>query len=207
MRKVVGVRAGILVLDALLICCGVAGVLTLRFHGFVDFPCFVRYDRERKCVEIDPRTIPQWSSGPESAPRRIEAFLTVVEVGWSGGGCSYQHSNTDGLELQNPFTKVTLERVDDHLKVNDKNLAEDKEFKRPVPFTLNPWVLADLRFKNLGLVKYCEGNPEERIVVVGEYGTELTPLHGLAFLGVLVGTRLILARKLRKLRAFRASSQ
>lgn len=168
--------------------------------GFMDFPCSVRHDPERNCVEGGAIEL-----FPAARPPSIQASLTTYRAGWSGGGCRRLSAQAaDGLLL--PSFALTLKRAGNQLTLNGKPFNTGQVYQGRHRWTLNPWVTEELSFKSLGLVSDCRGDPEvARVVLLGETGTELAPSHGLGLLVGLLAALGLVKLQLRRLRRAAAS--
>ena len=156
------------------------GVLTFSFTGFMDFPCFVKYDQANHCIES------HWGRN-DKADYKIESFLSTYEVGFYGGGCNYQYTESNVLEIETLVTALHLERNGSRLTVNGKGLEDGEEFRVVKIFNWNPWTVSQMEFKNIGLVTDCNSSPaNQRIVILGDYGTTRSLMGGWSVLFISV---------------------
>jgi hypothetical protein len=146
------------------------------FKGFIDFPCFVNYDEVNSCVAA--------SDGYPGVDeeKRIQVFLDVSRLGFSGAGCKAEGSFTDVLELATPATSLKFERVDNFLYVNGKELKTGKQFVFTNYWGINPWTIERIEFTNYGIVPVCGGSKPPQIYVIGSYGNQISILKALLLL-------------------------
>lgn len=176
----------------------ILGASIILLGGFVDFPCFVRYDEAGDCISMEHAS-GRWDEVQDET--RIETFLTTYEAGWSGGGCNHKIVSQDTLEQYTSVGTLTLEREGETLKVDGKTLEKGQSFKRTHVLIWNPWIIARTQFTNLGVVADCESeSPASRLVVIGSYGTQISLIKGgLIMLALIAGLVLVS----RRLKAFR----
>lgn len=176
----------------------ILGALTILLGGFIDFPCFVRYDEAEDCISMEHAS-GRWDE--LQADTRIETFLTTYRAGWSGGGCNHKIASEDTLEQYTAVGTLALEREGETLKVEGKTLRKGQSFKRTKALIWNPWIISRTQFTNVGVVANCEAeSPVERLVVIGSYGTYIALLKGMAVLAILIGGLVFVNRKLKALR-------
>ncbi len=170
-----------------IVCTGLAclGLWTAMPKGFVDFPCFVNYDEARQCVAND------MYGSMVTGEDRMQVFLSTYLLGWSGGGCSYQHTVSDTLQLETPAGQFLLERNDDALLVNGQELAVGDAFRHVNYLNLNPWVEYYIQFTNYGVVNFCESDLPPQMVVIGYYESRLSPLKVVPLILILLSTIIV----------------
>ena len=172
----------------------VTGVLSFFFIGFIDFPCFVSYDKKNKCVDDE------WTGDKDKTNYKIESFLTTYMAGYSGGGCHYEYSDNNNLNIQTSVTSLRLERNGSSLTVNGKGLDVGNEFRIVKVFNWSPWVISQMKFENMGLVSDCNSpSTNQRIVIIGNYGTRISLVKGLSVLLISIGGFIFAQRKLKVL--------
>lgn len=178
----------------------ISGYFTFFRGGAIDFPCFVTYDEKNNCIQVKENTRENKKTSP-----RIEAFFTVYSAGWQGGGCYYESSETNFLEIKTSGIKLRLEKINGDLKVNNTILKKNEEFKITKVFTFDPWSIFRLIFENLGLVSNCPVEElkisplRETIVIVGSYGTEISFIKGFLILLTLALGVIFINRYLKKI--------
>jgi hypothetical protein len=145
----------------------------------VDFPCFVRYDEARQCVDYSN----SWIKPKEAS---IEVFLSTYEAGWSGGGCNTESSATDTLTMDTPAGELVFERQGDELFVNGNALKAGQPFQKMNRLSPNLWLEYNLNFTNFGSVPVCESSLAPRHVIIGSYGSQISYLKGFGVLSVLL---------------------
>jgi len=138
--------------------------------GFADFPCFVGYDEQSSCIQSDP----EMDYLEINQNGRIQVFLTVHDVRFSGGGCNYENSNNDQLNVATSVLNLKIEREEDTLKVNGKLVPEGGEFKYTKFWNLNPWTVYRLEIKNRGLTPVCGSSAPPGMYVSGSYGNDIS---------------------------------
>ncbi|HET7087324.1 MAG TPA: hypothetical protein VFL17_01610 [Anaerolineae bacterium] len=184
--QILGSVIMLLFLSAILV-----GIPAFQHQGWIDFPCSVRYVRKDDCLL--PINLEGWR------PPQIESALDRYEAGWSGEACDYHTSDTRVLFVQTPILNLSLEIVDDTLKVNGSILDKGAEFQAINILNWNPWRISRIRFENLGLLPYCDSRVEGKTLqVYGRYGTEVSPIKGVLLLCALAGGQLLVYRKSRQ---------
>jgi len=156
------------------------GLGTVMFKGFIDFPCFVRYDEVNQCVLSDGYLV------GEEDEERIQVYLDTSQIGFSGMGCNMEESNDDVLGMETSVLSLKFERSGDRLLVNGKELAAGDDFSFTKFWNLNPWTVYTINFTNYGAIPVCQSNAPSRIVVMGEYGNELSIIKGIIVLTILL---------------------
>lgn len=170
-----------------ILCLGLAclGLWTAMPKGFVDFPCFVNYDEARQCVASD------MYGSMVTGEDRLQIFLSTYFLGWSGGGCDYQHTADNTMKLDTPAGQFFLERRNDALLVNGQELAVGDTFRHVNFLNLNPWVEYSIQFTNYGVVNFCESDLPPQLVVVGYYESRMSPLKGVPLLLILLSAMIV----------------
>jgi hypothetical protein len=182
MKKIVSIV--MLVLSTLMCSCIVlVGAGTLIPKGFVDFPCFAYYDEENQCVRLDGAVAPD----EVLQEAHLQILLNHHEVGWQGAGCNAENPETDRVVMETSAIDLDFERQGDRLIVNGEPLATGDSFSHTNYWGLNPWVVEKIQFTNYGPIPICDTDVPARVVVIGSYGSELSPLKGtLLLLPILV---------------------
>lgn len=166
-------------------------LVVMSAGGVMDFPCSEKFVSEKECVETN--------RPEEDNAYRIQSFLTTYTAGWSGGGCLYSKSETDTLTIETSIKNVLLERDNDILRVDGKVLEKGSEFRYTNIFHWNSWIVSQIRFKNTGLVTYCRSvSKNERIIVIGRFGTKVSLLKGLSILTIPILVLTYFNRSLKK---------
>jgi hypothetical protein len=148
----------------------VTGIYSFIFHGYIDFPCAINYDETHKCI----------STHRDQKNSQIQSFLSVYYAGYSGGGCDYNHTGSNFLNLQTPATDLQLVREKNNLFVNGRIFRTGKEFQTVNIFDWNPWIISRMQFVNLGTVAECDSPADlQSITIVGEYRTETSLVKGI----------------------------
>jgi hypothetical protein len=177
----------------LLLGCSVLTGCSHLLRGFMDFPCFVRYDEAGRCLNVDNTFV----NVPDAA--EIEVFLTTYSADFSGGGCHHEAVGSGRLSVDTAVGTLSLERSGETLLVNGSPLAPGETYTERQAFSFDIWETASLEIQNLGVVGLC-GRPEAapRLLVVGSYGTRLTLLRGAAVTLFLLAALILLIRSLRR---------
>ncbi len=153
-------------------------VYHLNFGGFADEPCTVVHEKDCIRNETHSRAI----SGA-----RIQAFLNTERFNFRGGGCLNESSRTDTLEIATYGAKIVLERKDDILLVNGVALEKGAKFKSTNVYYLDPWIVSQVEFENLGLVYECRSAlPYRRLVVMGTDSLLFSFHKGMTLLTILI---------------------
>jgi hypothetical protein len=172
----------------------VTGILSFVFIGFIDFPCFVSYDEKNKCVEDE------WTGDKDKTNYKIESFLTTYIAGYSGGGCHYEYTESNILNIKTSATSLRLERNGSSLTVNGKGLDVGNEYRVVKVLNWSPWVISQMKFENIGLVSDCNTpSTNQRIVIIGDYGTKISFIKGLSVLFISIGGFIFTQKKLKVL--------
>jgi hypothetical protein len=173
----------------------ILGALTILWGGFIDFPCFVRYNEAEDCISMENAS-GRWDKVQDDA--RIETFLTTYKAGWSGGGCNHKIASEDTLEQNTSVGTLTLDREGETLKVDGRILGKGQSFKRTHALIWNPWIIAQTQFTNVGVVADCESeSPARRLVVIGRYGTQISLVKGGSILIALIAGLALVNRRLK----------
>lgn len=163
--------------------------------GFADSPCSVRLEPLEDCLRARRKGV----TPEEARAFRIESWLTSRRAGMIGGGCRYQYSQSNILDLENSVQPMRLERTNGTLNLNGKAFPQGGESSGQALFTLNPWTISRVELRSLGLVRVCDDpSGAERTVVVGTTGSEFAFLKGLFVVTPLVVLLLVLDRKLKE---------
>lgn len=168
------------------------GILIFVFMGCIDFPCSVRYDEIKGCVDD------RWVGDEDKTNYKIESFLDVYIAGSSGAGCNFGYSESNILDISTSVIPLHLERDGSSLIVNGDVLEEGDEFKKLSVLNWNPWVISKIKFKNLGLIKDCNSPKDQRIVILGGYGSRISLIKGLSILFVSIGGFIFAQIKIRR---------
>jgi hypothetical protein len=168
-----------LLLIFLLVYTVATGLFAFLGGGYIEFPCiFIRgliYDPVNNCFKGIGWSIKEGVK----VPPKIEVFLSTYISGWYGEGCHYEKSDANSLEIKTSIGKFNLGRMDGDLKVNGKLLREGERLQFSRIFTLDPWSIAQAEIENSGLVSYCYlPSTEQTLVIIGNYGTELSFVKG-----------------------------
>lgn len=169
-------RQSFLLPIALLItgCC-VIGIGTVFPFGFADFPCFIEYDEQLSCIRTD--SDPETLEIEENA--RIQVFLTVYNVRFAGGGCNYESTASDHLDMTTNVIDLEFVRQGDDLEFNGKTLEPGEKFTYIKFWNPHPWTIYRMGLENRGLVSVCDSNLPPAIFISGSYGNEISPLFRL----------------------------
>ena len=197
MKKIASIV--MLVLSTLLCSCIVlVGAGTLIPKGFVDFPCFAYYDEENRCVHLGGAVAPD----EVLQNARLQILLNSHQVGWQGAGCNAQAVETDRVVMENSALDLDFERQGDRLIFNGEPLATGDSFSHTNYWGLNPWVVDRIQFANYGPIPICDTDLPARVVVIGSYGSEFSPLKGvlliLPVLLLMIIFAILLASTIRK---------
>jgi hypothetical protein len=166
-----------------------AAAYHLMRGGFSDDPCFV--NREHDCVRNETH-----SRGISGS--RIQAFLNTTESGYRGGGCRNKSSSTDSLEMKTYGANIVLERKDDTLLVNGVALKKGAKFKITIWYHLDPWMISQVEFENLGPVFECgSALPYRRLVIMGEDSLLFSFPKGMTILTILITGMVLVSWKLK----------
>lgn len=152
--------------------CCLIGVVTVFPFGFADFPCFVEYDEQLSCIRTD--SDPEILEINENA--RIQVFLTVYNVRFAGGGCNYESTASDHLDMTTNVIDLEFVRQGDNLEFNGNTLEPGEKFTYTKFWNLHPWTIYRMELKNHGLVSVCDSNLPPAIFISGSYGNEISPL-------------------------------
>ena len=171
------------------------GLWTVMFKGFVDFPCFVEYDKTNQCIA-------NGSYLPEpTIQERIQVFLNVYYLGMGGAGCDYMYTVSDTMQVETPAGNFSFERENDRLLVNGEELAAGETYRHVSYLDPNPWVEYSIEFTNHGIVNYCESDIPARMVVTGSYRNRVSALKvvpiTLILLAAVITLTVLLVRALR----------
>ncbi len=188
-----GLRILILLALLFVIARGLCGIFISQ--GFIDFPCSVKYKAADQCIDtaFPPHTT--------ATGMQIKAFLTSYAADFMGGSCSYAESTTNTLVMRLGALPLTLERSGDVLKVNGEILDTGSRFHYTHFWDVDPWLVSEVEFENLGPVTTCtDTSAKTTIAVVGREGTSLSCIKGLAILLILGVGLWIVNRQLRRLK-------
>ena len=158
------------------LCCGclvLVGVGTVIPKGFVDFPCFARYDEANHCVNLD--NAPQDETLRDA---RLQVYLTGGWVDAAGGACYSESVTSDRIHLEPSALTLDFELRGEELLVNGEPLAAGETFSFTDVWPINPWVIETVEFTNYGPVPICGMDVPPRVVVIGTYGNELSLFKG-----------------------------
>lgn len=164
--------------------------------GCIDFPCFAYdntyYDETNHCI---------YEEGLQHKTRyQIEVFLSTYDANLSGGGCDYQYTENNTLDIETPVTNLRLKREEEILTVNGRVLRNGKEFRTTRILHWNPWIVSWMKFENAGLVSDCGStSTNQRIAIIGEYGTKVSLIKGISVLLVSIGGFIFAYKKNRRL--------
>ncbi len=170
------------------------GVTVLRMY--VDYPCFSHLSEDGTCLERGGEIPHQ----PETDAHRIDIFLTTHSAGSSGGGCHWEHSQTDELAVVTSLGVFRLHLDGSILTVNDDTLEPGHVLQKTRLWHWNPWAIARAELRYEGTIPYC--GPVEttaRAVVTGQYGTHISILKGGAILLVILFGLRVTSRHVRSM--------
>ena len=155
------------------------------FGGLMDFPCFVEYNEANNCIEAE--RLSEIEKERKDLPQ-IESFFTIYQAGWKGGRCHYEKSETNFLKVKTFLTTLRFERINGDLKVNNRFVKKNEEINIKSFFNIEPWSIFQLKLKNLGLAADCNStSTEQKLIIVGSYGTEPSSIKGFLILSILIG--------------------
>lgn len=167
-----------------IVCC-LIGFATVFPFGFADFPCFIEYDEQLSCIRTDSN--PEILEIDENA--RIQVFLTVYNVRFAGGGCNYESTASDHLDMTTNVIDLEFVRRGDNLEFNGKTLETGEEFVYTKFWNPHPWTIYRIEFKNHGLTSVCGSDSPPAIYISGSYGNEISPIKA----GLVLAFSIILA--------------
>ncbi len=189
-----GYKALRVVIVVLLIYVVVAFFANLYTQGYVDFPCSVRHFDADNCIDV---SFPPNATGEGV---QLEAFLTSYSTRFVGGSCNYQKSATNTLDVRSGLLDLQLERTDSVLRVNNEVLNTGSQFQYTRPFDIDPWLISQVQFRNLGPVTHCKNaSTGTTIAVIGSEGASISPTKGLGVLLILGAGLWIVNRNVRRL--------
>jgi hypothetical protein len=171
-------------------------LLTFLPKGFIDFPCMVRYDEQKSCLENPHHT--------DTCTASIEIYLTTYQAGWSGGGCHFADSVTNSLDVHTPVLDITLTKAGETIDVNMVSLSPSEGFYHMRVLHWNPWIISKIGMRNLGFVRDCQSECiEPKIVLTGYYGTHISLVKGGSILTCLFALFVVTRRKVKRFRHFK----